>query len=118
MPFPATCHHDDPQLDSLCDRFLNDSFYANSALFYLWGHAYEFEAKDNWQRIRDFTARMGGREEIWYATNIEVHDYVDAWSRLILSADGKRACNPTAVPLFAESAGRIVTIAPGGTADL
>ncbi len=113
-----TCHHDDPELDALCGRFLNETFYANSGLFYLWGHAYEFEAHDNWRRIRDFAARMGGHEEIWYATNIEIHDYIEAWDRLILSADGRRAWNPTAVTLFAESAGRIVEIAPGAETAL
>jgi peptidoglycan/xylan/chitin deacetylase (PgdA/CDA1 family) len=114
-----TCHHDDPQLVALCDRFLNEIFYANSGLFYLWGHAYEFEAHDNWQRIRDFAAKMGGHEDIWYATNIEVYDYVTAWKQLIVSADGKRACNPTATTLYAEAADRkIVEIAPGETAEL
>ena len=114
-----TCHHDDPQLDALCDRFLSESFYANSGLFYLWGHAYEFEAHDNWQRIRDFAAKMGGHKEIWYATNIEVCDYVAAWRQLILSADGKRAFNPTATTLYAEAAGgKIVAIAPGETAEI
>ena len=113
-----TCHHDDPQLDSLCDRFLRDTFYANSALFYLWGHAYEFEANDNWARIEAFAERMGGRDEIWYATNIEVYDYVDAWSRLILSADGKRAYNPSAAVLCAEANGKVLEIAPGEAKDL
>ncbi len=113
-----TCHHDDAMLDSLCDRFLADTFYANSGLFYLWGHAYEFEAHDNWQRIRDFAARMGGRDDIWYATNIEVYDYVDAWKRLIVSADGKRAYNPAAVTLFAETGGEVREIAPGAVIAL
>ena len=114
-----TCHHDDPQLDALCDRFLNDIFYANSGLFYLWGHAYEFEAHDNWQRIRDFAAKMGGREDIWYATNIEIYDYVTAWRQLIASADGKRVFNPSATVLYMEIEDRkIVEIGPGETVEL
>lgn len=113
-----TCHHDDAQLDALCERFLSETFYANSGLFYLWGHAYEFEGNDNWQRIQDFADRMGGRGDIWYATNIQVHDYVEAWRQLIISADGRRAYNPTATPLFAESGGEVREIAPGGTAAL
>lgn len=114
-----TCHHDDPLLDKICDRFLGETFYANSGIFYLWGHAYEFEANDNWQLIRDFAARMGGRDEIWYATNIEVYDYVAAWRQLIVSADGKRAYNPTVTPLFAETeGGRVREIGPGETEAL
>lgn len=77
---------------------------------------YEFEANDNWQLIRDFSARMGGRDEIWYATNIEVYDYVAAWRQLIVSADGKKVRNPTATLLFAETdGGRIWEIGPGET---
>ena len=49
-----TCHHDDPMLDELCDRFLASS---RPSLFYLWGHAYEFEAHDNWDRIEQFCSR-------------------------------------------------------------
>ena len=114
-----TCHHDDPLLDQLCSRFLTDAFSPNSGLFYLWGHAYEFEANNNWQLIRDFAVRMGKREDVWYATNIEVYDYVAAWKRLIVSADGLRAYNPSCTVLFAETApGRILEIGPGEEAVL
>lgn len=109
-----TCHHDDPLLDRICDRFLQENFYANSGLFYLWGHAYEFEANNNWHRIRDFAARMGDREEIWYATNIEVYDYVAAWKQLIVSADGRRAFNPSAIRLFAETGSSRIQEIPSG----
>lgn len=113
-----TCHHGDPQLEALCDRFLQDSAYNGSRLFYLWGHAYEFEAADNWDVIRRFADRMGGRDDIWYATNIEVYDYAEAWRALRLSADGTVAQNPAAVTLWAEENGRVTEIAPGETVRL
>ena len=40
-----TCHHADPQLFALCDRFLADEARFSSKLFYLWGHSYEFERR-------------------------------------------------------------------------
>lgn len=50
---------------------------------YVWGHSYEFDNHDNWNVIEDFCAYMGGRNDIWYATNIEIIDYMDAARRLI-----------------------------------
>ncbi len=113
-----TCHHGDPELEALCDRFLKDDARPWSRLFYLWGHAYEFEAADNWDVIRRFADRMGGRTDIWYATNIAVHDYVEAWRRLQLSADGRMAHNPTAAALWAEQNGKVIRIGPGETVTL
>ena len=41
-------------------------------LFYLWGHAYELDAWNFWERFEDFCRRMSGKEDIFYATNREV----------------------------------------------
>lgn len=95
-----TCHHDDPRLMELAKRFLEteDSVYLWSnapMLFYLWGHAYEFHDNQNWQTIEEFAAYIGNRPDIWYATNGEIYDYVQAYSRLEYSADGSIIHNPT-----------------------
>ena len=112
-----TCHHGDPQLTALCDRFLARNPF-RSELFYLWGHAYEFEAEDNWRVIEEFAARMGNREDIWYATNIQVCDYVTAYRALAVTAAGDRVWNPTALPVWLEEKGRTICVAPGTCADL
>jgi len=91
----ATCHHNDPQLFTLCDLFLAEPAPFASKLFYLWGHAYEFEADDNWHVIEQFAEKMGGRSDIWYATNIDIVDYVTAFKQLVFSADGSLVYNPT-----------------------
>ena len=92
----------------------------SSRLFYLWGHAYEFEAADNWQVIERFAGQMGGRDDIWYATNIQVYDYVTAGRRLLQSADGSRVYNPTDQTLWVQPLGttRTVCVQPGETASL
>ena len=99
----------------LCDRFLADEANWNSKLFYLWGHSYEFEANDNWQVISSFAKKMGGHKDVWYATNIEVVDYVNAYRSLIVSADGSTVYNPTAATLWLEENGALHRIAPGET---
>lgn len=115
LRMPATCHHDDPQLMELAKRFTAPFWTPLPQLFYLWGHSYEFEEHNNWNRIEEFAAFMGGRDDIWYATNIEVYDYTESWRRLVFSADGTRAYNPTSHELFYENNGRAGSIKPGQT---
>ena len=40
-------------------------------LFYIWGHAYEFDIHDDWQRFEEFLEMMSGRADIFYGTNKE-----------------------------------------------
>ena len=95
-----TCHHDDPLLRELGERFVNENPERDPALFYLWGHAYEFEMHDNWNVIEDFLAEIGGKSDIWYATNGEIIDYANAFKKLVFSADGHIVTNPTCTTLW------------------
>ena len=110
-----TCHHNAPNLMQLCDRFLQDSAPFGSRLFYLWGHSYEFEADNNWHVIEEFCDKMGGHEDIWYATNIQIVDYVNACRRVIASADGKTLYNPTSTDVWADVNGKAVFLPAGQT---
>ena len=40
-------------------------------LFYIWGHAYEFDIHDDWQRFEEFLEMISGRADIFYGTNTE-----------------------------------------------
>ncbi len=77
LRLPATCHHNDEQLFALADVFLSNKkhgyFWANQPkLFYLWGHSYEFDNDNTWDRIEEFAKKIGNREDVWYATNGEI----------------------------------------------
>lgn len=113
-----TCHHDDPQLPALCDRFLNEEARFASRLFYLWGHAYEFEDHDNWRVIEDFAEKMGGHDDIWYATNIEIVDYVNAYRQLRYTADGAAVMNPTCQTVWLNTDKGALRVDPGQTEKL
>ena len=41
-------------------------------IFYVWGHAYEFDYAENWDRFEDFCKMMSGHDDIFYGTNKEV----------------------------------------------
>lgn len=99
-----TCHHKDEKLNDLLEYFLSinpNSYYnKNPLLFYLWGHTYEFDDNNNWNIIEDFCAKMGKREDIWYATNIEVYDYVKAYESLSFSSDNSLVFNPSTIDVY------------------
>ena len=55
----------------LPDRFLaSDS--EEPQLFYLWGHSYEFDVDQNWDRMEEILKKLSGHDEIFYGTNREV----------------------------------------------
>lgn len=100
LRLPATCHHNDPELMRLVDRFVSAKNWWDPMLFYLWGHSYEFEANDNWHVIEAFAEKVGGKADIWYATNIEVYDYCAAFRQLRFNTALTRCENPTASDLW------------------
>jgi peptidoglycan/xylan/chitin deacetylase (PgdA/CDA1 family) len=99
-----TCHHDDEKIFELADTFLSDGFYFSlmtpAKLFYVWGHSYEFDQCDNWEHMEKFLGKLAGHDDVWYATNGEIREYVDAYYRLIYSVDGKTVYNPSAIPVY------------------
>lgn len=109
----ATCHHDDPELMPLAKKFLEETPEREPWMFYLWGHSFEFEVRDNWEVIEEFAAFAGGHEDVWYATNIQIYDYVQAYRSLEFSVDGRQVYNPTATELFFEKDGEEYNILPG-----
>ena len=116
LRMPATCKHTDPKLMELARKFVNMNVTKDSAkLFYVWGHTYEFEGDDNWNVIEEFAEFMGGRDDIWYATNIEIYEYIKDFESLVYSVDGKIVKNPTARTLYYYYNGEIGEIAAGET---
>lgn len=96
----ATCHHNDPMLMELAQRFLDIPANWDPKMFYLWGHSYEFEEKDNWDVLENFCKLIGGREDIWYATNIEIYDYWYAFKQLRFNMAMNECYNPTAMDIW------------------
>ena len=112
LTLPATCHHKDPELMNLARKFAEGKPY-RPQMFYLWGHSYEFESDNNWHVIEEFAEYIGGRDDIWYATNIQIHDYVQAWRSMHISADGRRMYNPSAMPLWVQANHKLYKIESG-----
>lgn len=113
-----TCHHNDERLQELTKRFVEETPMNHPYLFYLWGHSYEFEADDNWEVIETFAQDMSGHEDVWYATNIEIMHYLNAYDQLVVSMSGSKLYNPTATTLYASIGQHPVCIQPGETVDI
>ena len=114
----ATCHHANPRLMELSKRFVEEQNARSPMLFYLWGHSYEFDydkPNNNWGVIEEFAEYMGGREDIWYATNIEIYDYIAAYNQLIFSMDYTRVYNPTCTTVYFQTAKGLYAVEPGKT---
>ena len=101
-----TAHHNNPELFAWAEKFLalSDRTCRGDEgmprLFYIWGHSFEFDRDGNWDRMEDLCALLAGRDDVWYATNGEICDYVSAYGALVYSADGRRAYNPTLRDVF------------------
>lgn len=105
LRLPTTCHHACENLMELLEEFLvptdPDKYWrVEPKLFYLWGHSYEFADADNWEIIEKFCERAGGHDDVWYATNMEVYEYIHAFDSLVFSADMSKVYNPTAIPVY------------------
>ena len=62
-----------------------------------------------------YPPRQTNNPEIWYATNMEIHDYVEAYKSLIYSADGYTVYNPTLIDLWFDVDGVLYEIGSGKT---
>ena len=120
MTWHPTCHHRDCLTDG--EKFLNliksNKHYHGLSLLYVWGHSYEFDDNNNWELIESFAEKMGGRKEIWYATNLEIYRYLTALRQLVISANETQLYNPTAIPLWVMADGKPVSVGAGETVSL
>ncbi len=115
----ATCHHCSPDLMEFAKRFVTEQF-RDCRMLYVWGHAAEFRRDNNWDMMEEFLSYIGGREDIWYATNIEIVDYIEAYRALEYSVapNSGMVYNPTAKEVWLERYGKVFSVKPGETVKL
>lgn len=112
MQWHPTCHHND-SLPERGDSFLNVPDFVELPLMYVWGHSYEFGYSGDWSIIEDFVEKMAGKEDIWYATNMEIYTYINAVRQQEFSADGNTMYNPTAVGVWVSTREGCLEVKPG-----
>ncbi len=118
LEWHPTCHHSEGILEKL-DKMKRSK--DRMKLLYIWGHAYELDQStdiDSWEMMEEFCKRAGGDPDIWYATNIEIYEYVTAMRALRLSVDCSSVYNPSAVDVWVNVDGKPVIIPAGKTVAL
>lgn len=128
-----TCHHNSVEVPALIEKFITSTPDRDPFFFYMWGHSYEFDEKNNWEHIEDILSKVGNRDDVWYCTNIEAYEYINAFKSLVFSTDGSMIHNPTSYMLWAQVElpvnfndrgrmptpdRRVIKIAPGETVKL
>lgn len=120
-----TCHHNNPKVLEWIDEFINldTSTKAYCAkrqprLFYIWGHSYEFDNNNNWEHLEEICKRISGKDDVWYATNMEIYEYVSAYNALIFSADLSMVRNPSCIDIWMDVDGKVICIKAGETVKI
>lgn len=109
LTWNPTCKHTDPDLMMYAESFrVADE---ELALFYVWGHSYEFDGDQNWQVIEDFLEETAGHRDTWYATNHEIASYLVACDRLVVGEDF--FLNPTSMDIWVRVEGSTLRIPAG-----
>lgn len=112
-----SCHFGDEVMTELIGRFLSDNDerqpYQTRQLFYIWGHSYELDGNETWNKMEETLKMLSGREDTWYATNGEICEYENAVRRLIYNAQHTTVKNPSALPVWLDVNGEPVEIKPG-----
>lgn len=116
LTWDPTCHHNDCL--TCADRFLSFLDKNRFSLFYVWGHAYEFNNNNNWDLIEEFCKKVHGDDRVWYATNMEIYEYIEAVKRLVISADNRMVYNPSAIDVWVSNDGKTVKIPAGASVTL
>ncbi len=119
LRMPSTCHHADERLFELAEKFTNRTpperwTEIEGWLFYVWGHSYEFRCDEDWNRIEQFFKVVSNRDDVWYATNIEIYNYITAYDSLEFSTDMSIVHNPSAIDVWLKHNEKDVVCIPAG----
>lgn len=108
-----TCHH--KNATELCERFMSslDSPWV-PPLFYIWGHSHELKTEEDWAYMEKLVSSLANSEKIWYATNIEIYNYMKAQSLLQISVDETIFYNPSNTDVWVEKDKKQIIKIPAG----
>ena len=112
----APTGHHKHNIAEIADRYKDYNPWGGViSLCYIWGHSYEFNRDNNWHVIEEFCQKLAHHPDIWYASNIEIVRYLQAYRTAASSLDCTRFCNTSAVTLYLMVNGQKVKLAPGET---
>jgi peptidoglycan/xylan/chitin deacetylase (PgdA/CDA1 family) len=93
-------------------QLTTDFLKANSlALFYVWGHSWEYEGPGNkWAEVEKFFKMVSKNPDICYTTQIGLTDYINAYKSLKFSVDKSMVTNLSSLDVFVKINGKAFPI--------
>ena len=103
--------HLSPELESYVDVFLETD--EELAVCQIVGHSYDFDAERNWDRIEALLKSVAEKEDVWFATHLEIVRYLKAMKK----ADITEAFieNKSNMELWFNMNGMTFSVLPGET---
>lgn len=117
MRWVFTCHHNH-NLIEFGKEFMELNKKQYLYMLSVWGHSFEFEKDNNWNIMEEFCEMIGGRDDIWYATNIEIIDNEKVFANLKFAADNSFVYNPSATSAWIVVNDDVVEVKGGETVYL
>ena len=101
-------------------QLTNDFLKANSlALFYVWEHSWEYEGPGNkWAEVERFFKMISKNPDIYYTTQIDLVDYINAFKNLKFSVDKDMVTNLCSIDVFVKIGSKVYTVEAGSTKQL
>lgn len=119
LDWTPSCHH--TGAPAVIEKFRNEWIHQPwqyGGVLYIWGHSFEFDRSDNWELAEQICSSLAGIDDVWFATNIEIYDYIAAQRALVISCDGDIIFNPSAVDVWVSQNGSPICIKGGETIRL
>ncbi len=118
MRWNGTCHHRNglARAKEFKELFVSNDW--RPGLLYIWGHSFELarnEENNSFEYMEEICREIADNEKIWYATNIEIYDYIMAQRNIIMTIDESIVTNPTYTDVWIKKDGNIVKIPAGQT---
>lgn len=118
LSWNPTCHHSDKMLNDLIDKLLSNEdtkypWQIRPKLLYIWGHSCEFS--DKWYELENICMKLSRHDDIWYATNLEIINYIYSYKEIRCSVNGRYIYNPTDTTIYLFADNRNIVLEPGKT---
>lgn len=115
LEWHPSCHHN--SLDGMLDKITQSGYFSvhnrMPKVLYVWGHSYEFNNDNNWDVIEEFCKKAADYDNIWFATNIEIYDYIMASRSLEIATNRRSIFNPSRLSVWVDIDGQAIEIKPG-----
>ena len=95
------------------DRLLDSEFTLNKIHKIRWRLlqlTHDIKSEEQWEYMEELLRKISGNDKIWYATNIEIYNYMQAQRRLVISADETMFYNPSDITVWVEKDKKVLTI--------